>query len=543
MRDNGPLTGKEHVLQPGTNLVSTTDLKGRIVYCNPAFLEASGFGREELEGQPHNIIRHPGMPEGAFRDLWDTIRAGETWSMLVKNRRKNGDHYWVRACVTPLVDAERTVGYLSVRTAPERAEVDRAEALYARLRQAELRGQPPEYVLHRGRLSRRGPAGYAKRLAEALGENRALLMALALALGACAVTATAGPALAGALTSAAALGAFRLMRGSEQARLEDLLVLTQRMAACDLRQHFAAGTKAGIFGRLCQNLNQLNKNLRSVVGDARSEAATMQTGVAAIASGNLEMSARTESQASSLEQTASSLEQINGAARANADSARDGTMIAEQAVANAERSQQAVSEASATMRAISESSVKIAAITQIIDTISFQTNILALNAAVESARAGEHGRGFAVVAGEVRALAQRTTAAAREIKALIQDSQDRIEAGVAQVEHAAGSMSQTAVSVRRVGELMGGVHLACEEQMQAIAQISEAVSSIDRITQENAAMVEELSANAGALNERAAQLQSSMGVFRTDAAPVALPDAVALRRQWREPAVAERAPA
>jgi aerotaxis receptor len=280
-----------------------------------------------------------------------------------------------------------------------------------------------------------------------------------------------------------------------------------------------------------------------VVGDARSEAATMQTGVAAIASGNLEMSARTESQASSLEQTASSLEQINGAARANADSARDGTMIAEQAVANAERSQQAVSEASATMRAISESSVKIAAITQIIDTISFQTNILALNAAVESARAGEHGRGFAVVAGEVRALAQRTTAAAREIKALIQDSQDRIEAGVAQVEHAAGSMSQTAVSVRRVGELMGGVHLACEEQMQAIAQISEAVSSIDRITQENAAMVEELSANAGALNERAAQLQSSMGVFRTDAAPVALPDAVALRRQWREPAVAERAPA
>ena len=159
MRDNGPVTQREHPLSPGENLVSTTDLKGRIVYCNPAFVAASGFAREELEGQPHNLIRHPDMPAEAFRDLWDSIAAGEPWSAMVKNRRKNGDHYWVRANVTPLMNGGEVLGYMSVRTVPERAEVEAAEALYERMRREAASGPAASIALHRGQLIRRGLAG------------------------------------------------------------------------------------------------------------------------------------------------------------------------------------------------------------------------------------------------------------------------------------------------------------------------------------------------------------------------------------------------
>ncbi len=532
MRDNGPVTHREHRLQPGESLVSTTDLKGRILYCNPAFVAASGYERSELAGQPHNLIRHPDMPAEAFRDMWETIAVGEPWCMLVKNRRKDGDHYWVRANVTPLMNGTEIVGYMSVRTVPERSDIDKAEVLYARLRQEESRGKPLSFALRRGSLLRTGWAGRLQRAARSVADHRLALVPL---LGAWTLTITdhamgAVWAVMGAVP--VALTIFVLQRRAFEAPLRELLTFAQRMAACDLTQRLDV-TRSDLAGRLQQALNQLNVNLQTVVGDARGEVEQMEAAVSEIASGNRDMSGRTESQAAGLQQTAASIEEITGAVRINAGSAQDSVALVEQAVGVAERSRATVHGVRATMRTISDSSSRIADITEVIDTISFQTNILALNAAVEAARAGELGRGFAVVASEVRALANRTTNAAKEIKTLIRHSRDRIDAGVAEMEVATESMNETATSVGHVRERVVGIHHASGEQLQAISQINEAVSSLDAITQQNAAMVEQLSAAATALSERAGVMRDSMQVFRTSSTAIDLPDAVELRKRAR----------
>ena len=158
MRTNLPVTQSEYVLPPDLTLVSVTDLKGRITYCNAAFVAASGYPQAELLGQPHNLVRHPDMPEEAFRDLWTTIESGHPWQGVVKNRRKNGDHYWVMANATPMRDADRIVGYLSVRMAPSREQIDAAQALYARM-QAEARDQRLRIGLRAGRVVRLDPVG------------------------------------------------------------------------------------------------------------------------------------------------------------------------------------------------------------------------------------------------------------------------------------------------------------------------------------------------------------------------------------------------
>ena len=178
MRHNGPISQQEYLLPAGTTLVSTTDLQSHISYCNPAFVEVSGYTREELLGQPHNLVRHPDMPAEAFRDLWSTLQAGEPWTALVKNRRKNGDHYWVRANVTPVLEAGRVAGYMSVRTTPARDEVAQAEALYARMREPSASGQ---LSLQRGELRSTGAsAALARCLRPGLGTR---LMLIVLSIG------------------------------------------------------------------------------------------------------------------------------------------------------------------------------------------------------------------------------------------------------------------------------------------------------------------------------------------------------------------------
>ncbi len=184
MRHNGTTTGQEHQFPEGVTLVSTTDLKGRILHCNSAFFEVSGFTREELLGQPHNLIRHPDMPEEAFRDLWDTVAAGQPWTGIVVNRRKDGGHYWVKANVTPLLEDGRPVGYMSVRTKPSRDEVNGAQALYRQLRGQEQSHQPLSQHLLHGELVQSGWRGQLQRTATALSRNRLAVLPLAVALGA-----------------------------------------------------------------------------------------------------------------------------------------------------------------------------------------------------------------------------------------------------------------------------------------------------------------------------------------------------------------------
>ena len=256
--------------------------------------------------------------------------------------------------------------------------------------------------------------------------------------------------------------------------------------------------------------------LRGISGTVRQGADNVATASAQIAAGNNDLSARTEAQASALQETAASMEELGSTVRQNADNARQANQLALQASGVAVDGGEVVSQVVDTMRGINESSRKIADIISVIDGIAFQTNILALNAAVEAARAGEQGRGFAVVASEVRSLAQRSAGAAKEIKALINASVERVEHGTALVDKAGATMQEVVASIRRVTDIMGEISAASSEQSAGVGQISEAVTQMDRATQQNAALVEESAAAAESLRAQALQLVEAVAVFKLE---------------------------
>jgi aerotaxis receptor len=543
MRTNLPVSTREYAFPAGETLVSVTDLKGRITYCNSAFIQVSGFSRDELLGQPHNLVRHPDMPAEAFRDMWATIQSGLPWTGLVKNRRKDGDHYWVQANATAMKDGERITGFLSVRTQPAREAVAQAEALYARMRAEAAQGRLV-HGLMRGQPVRCDGLG---RLRQALrpGTRGQLLGVQAAAVAATLAAASALPgwtaaaAAAGVAATAAAL-VWRLTVRPLQVVVKD----ANRLASGDLAHPVATGAR-GVSGELQQALMQLSVNLRTVVQDTCQEMVQVGTAADEIAAGNQDLSARTESQASSLQQTAASMEQINGTVRQSAGSAQQGAVLAREAAAIAGRSHEAVLAVAGTMDAITDSSHRIGEIIHVIEGVAFQTNILALNAAVEAARAGDAGRGFAVVASEVRSLAQRTSTAAREIRQLIAESAERVAQGCDRTRDARERMDEALQAVGHVNTVLGEISYAAGEQQSGIAQVNEAVTQMDAITQQNAAMVEELAASAHALQGQVEAVNQSMRLFRLKPgeAGLAQPDAVALRRQAKAAPTAAKAPA
>ncbi len=295
----------------------------------------------------------------------------------------------------------------------------------------------------------------------------------------------------------------------------EIAELLSRIAAGDLTRVLDSEFQ-GTFGRLRDDANQTVMQLRSLVGGIQSASRMINVAANEIASGNQDLSSRTEEQASSLEETASSMEQLTGTVRQNAENAKQANELAASAQQVAIRGGQVVEQVVQTMSAIQQSSGKIADIIGVIDGIAFQTNILALNAAVEAARAGEQGRGFAVVATEVRSLAQRSAAAAKEIKALISDSVDRVEAGNELVDQAGRTMADVVASIKRVARIMSEISDASHEQSAGIDQVGYAVSQIDEVTQQNAALVEEAAAAAESLQEQAHELAQVVAVFRVD---------------------------
>ena len=295
--------------------------------------------------------------------------------------------------------------------------------------------------------------------------------------------------------------------------LAEAVALANRVAAGDLSSRVVSSSRDET-GVLITTLARMNDNLAGLVSQVRSGAETIATASREIAAGNLDLSSRTEEQASSLEETASSMEELTATVKQNADNARQANGLAATASSVATQGGAVVAQVVETMGAIDASSKKIVDIISVIDGIAFQTNILALNAAVEAARAGEQGRGFAVVATEVRSLAQKSAAAAREIKSLIGDSVEKVGTGTRLVAQAGTTMREVVSSVQRVTDIMAEISAASHEQSAGIEQVNQAIAQMDQVTQQNAALVEQAAAAAESLQDQAAGLSSLVGTFQ-----------------------------
>ncbi|MBK5205583.1 MAG: HAMP domain-containing protein, partial [Polaromonas sp.] len=300
--------------------------------------------------------------------------------------------------------------------------------------------------------------------------------------------------------------------------VQPLGLLSQHVQAIgggDLSRSLDSGRRDEI-GVITRAVESMRQGLVKIVGEVRTGTDTISTASSQIAAGNLDLSSRTEQQASSLEETAASMEELTSTVKQNADNARQANQLAVTASSVAVKGGSVVSQVVDTMGAINTSSRKIVDIISVIEGIAFQTNILALNAAVEAARAGEQGRGFAVVAAEVRSLAQRSAAAAKEIKTLIDDSVDKVQEGSTQVAEAGKTMDEIVDSVKRVTDIMAEITAASQEQTSGIEQINQAITQMDQVTQQNAALVEEAAAAAGSLQEQASSLSEVVSVFKLD---------------------------
>ncbi|HSI47689.1 MAG TPA: methyl-accepting chemotaxis protein [Ideonella sp.] len=514
MRDNQPITQREYEFPDNATLMSTTDPQSHITYANAAFVEVSGFTREEVMGKPHNLVRHPDMPAEAFADMWATLKGGEPWTALVKNRRKNGDHYWVRANATPVVRDGKVAGFMSVRTKASREEIAGAEQLYRELRE----GKAGSRRFHKGLVVRTGLAAWQSmfKTLSVRWRIRLPLMLLAPALTAAAtLLGVNGLMLAafGGANAALTLLACLWLEAQIAKPLEQLRAQALRVASGE-SQKAVQMDRVDEIGMTLRTVSQLGLMFRWLIDDVSAQVLNLQTAIHEIAQGNQDLSVRTEQAASSVQQTASSMMQMTTTVRNSAETATTANQLSGSASEAASRGGKAVSQVVNTMHDITQSSKKIADIIGVIDGIAFQTNILALNAAVEAARAGEQGRGFAVVAGEVRSLAQRSADAAREIKALIGSSVEKVESGAKLVDDAGRTMEDIVNQVRRVSDLIAEISSATHEQTTGIGQVGQAVGHLDEITQQNAALVEQSTAASESLRQQATRLVEAVSVFR-----------------------------
>ena len=510
MRNTGPVTNVERHFGEHERIVSKTDTKGRITYVNRTFEEISGFTQDELLGKAHNIVRHPDMPPEAFEDLWNTLKAGKPWRGLVKNRCKNGDHYWVEANVNPIVENDVVTGYVSLRSRPTREQVEWAENTYRAVRE----GRAKHLRIKEGRVVRRGPLGLLDKLG-GLSVQARLMLAMAL------LTFTAiGLHYLGAATSVMIAVNIVMLIAMEFYMLR--VIVRPLREAMRLANAITAGDlsvevdKKGRdeFSELLHSLDVMKGTLQGIVTDVVSKSTAFNHTAGDIAAGNDSLSQRTEEQASSLEETASSMEQLTSTVKQNAENASHASRQAEETRRSAEKGGEVVTKAVNAMSGINQASKKIADIIGVIDEIAFQTNLLALNAAVEAARAGEQGRGFAVVAGEVRNLAQRSATSAKEIKELINDSVQKVEAGTELVNASGRTLTEIVAGVGKVTAIVAEIAAASREQSAGIEQVNQAVMQMDDLTQQNAALVEEAAQTSATLEKESRGLIQMMDFFR-----------------------------
>jgi len=451
------------------------DMDGAILSANEGYLKIFGYTLNEIVGKPYTLFVDPAERQGEkYLSLWSHLRAGQCEQGRYKRNGKSGQEIWVRASFNPLLD-KNGQAWKVVKLASEITPIIiEARALDSTVHEA-------QDVIHAVL------AGASDRRINLAGKSGNLeLLALSI-----------NQMIDSVLTSVA-----------------ETVDVVQLAVAGNLSSRMKVADKTGHFKTLAETVNSMIQAMMEVVSNLAKTSREVQVGAEEISSGNLALSRRTEEQASSLEETASSMEQMTSIVKNNADNAAKANELAGAARQQAERGGTVVGSAVAAMSAINVASKKIADIIGLINEIAFQTNLLALNAAVEAARAGDHGRGFAVVASEVRNLASRSAAAAKEIKALIDDSAAKVNEGTNLVGESGKVLDEIVMRVKDVTDVMGEIVSSSREQAIGIEQVNKAVTSMEAVTQQNAALVEQASAATQALSEQATNLTKLIEHYR-----------------------------
>jgi aerotaxis receptor len=499
------VTQNEYPLDDDTTLMSTTDVHSYITHANDTFVQVSGYQLNELTGQPHNMVRHPDMPKAAFADMWYTLQQGEPWSGIVKNRRKNGDHYWVRANAVPMVRRGQVTGYMSIRTRATAEEIAAVEPLYRALNDGRCKKR-----IHKGLVVGRGWLGKLPAM-PLRWRVRSVMAALFAVLAATLVMTSAGWVPLAAAAAVMLLGTVlfeqQIVRPVENVARQALKVATGERNSV---QHLNRSDELGLTLRA---VGQLGLMCRWLINDVSSQVVSVRDGSDRLAQGNDDLNDRTRQTVANVQQTVATMNQMAASVQSNSETAAEVDKLSVAASSAATKGGNAMQTVVKTMDDIADSTQRIGSITSLINDIAFQTNILALNAAVEAARAGEQGKGFAVVAGEVRHLASRSASAANDIRKLIDASASKVQSGSEQVHAAGRTMDDIVEQVKNVTQLIAQISHATSEQATGLSELTRSVAELDSITQKNADLVEESAHISAMVKHRAGRLKDAVTVL------------------------------